>query len=43
MAKDFDNSEDEMVYIAIKYESNDEGDKMELISHARKKWYMHYW
>ena len=33
MAKDFD-SEDEMVYIVVKDESDDEGDKMELISHV---------
>ena len=36
MAKDFDNSEDEIVYIFVKDESDDEGDKMELISHASK-------
>ena len=36
MAKDSDNSEDEMLYITIKNESNDEGDKMTLISHVRK-------
>ena len=36
MAKYFDNSEDEMVYIVVKDESNDEGDKMTLISHVRK-------
>ena len=37
MAKDLDNSEDvEMVYIVVKDKSNDEGDKMELISHVRK-------
>ena len=36
MAKDSYNSEDEMVYIVVKDESNDEGDKMTLISHVRK-------
>ena len=36
MAKDFDNSEDEMVYIAIKDESDDEEDKMTLISYVGK-------
>ena len=36
MDKDSNNSEDEMVYIAIKDESGDEGDKMTLISHVRK-------
>ena len=36
MAKDYDNIEDEIVYIAIKDESNDEGDNMELISHVSK-------
>ena len=36
MAKDFDNSEDEMVYIVVKDESDDEGDKMALISHVSK-------
>ena len=36
MAKDFDNSEDEIVYIVVKDESNDEEDKMALISHVRK-------
>ena len=37
-SKDFDNSEDEIVYIAVKYESNndEEEDKMTLISHVRK-------
>ena len=34
MAKDSDNNEDEMVYIFVKDESDDEGDKMELISHV---------
>ena len=36
MAKDSDNSEDEIVYIVVKDESDDEGDKMTLISHVRK-------
>ena len=37
MAKDSNSSEDdEMVYIAVKDEFNDEGDKMELISHVSK-------
>lgn len=36
MAKYSDNSEDEMVYIVVKDESNDERDKMELISRVRK-------
>ena len=36
MAKDSDNSEDEMVYIAIKDESDDEEDKMTLIYHIKK-------
>ena len=36
MAKDSDNNEDEMVYIAIKDESNDERDEMALISHVSK-------
>ena len=36
MAKDSDNSEDEIVYIAVKDESDDEGDKMALISHVSK-------
>ena len=36
MAKDSDNSEDEIVYIVVKDESNDEGDKMALISNVRK-------
>ena len=36
MAKYFDNSEDEMVYIVVKDESNNEGDKMILISHVSK-------
>ena len=31
MAKDSNNGEDEMVYIVVKDESNDEGDKMALI------------
>ena len=36
MAKDSNDSEDEMVYIVIKYESNDEEDEMTLISHVSK-------
>ena len=36
MAKDSDNSEDEMVYIVVKDESNDEEDEMALISHVSK-------
>ena len=37
MDKYLDSSDDdEMVYIAVKYESNDEGDKMALISCVRK-------
>ena len=36
MAKDSNNSEDEIVYIAIKDEFDDEGDKMALISHVIK-------
>ena len=36
MAKDSDNSEDEMVYIAIKDEFDDEGDKRIVISHVSK-------
>ena len=36
MAKDSNVSEDEMVYIAMKDESDDEEDKMTLISHVRK-------
>ena len=37
MDKDLDSSEDdEMVYIVVKDESNNEGDKMTLISHVRK-------
>ena len=36
MAKDSNNSEDEMVYIAVKDESDDERDKMTLISHVSK-------
>ena len=40
MAKDSDNSEDEIIYVAVKDESdNDEEDKMALIS-REKKWYM---
>ena len=37
MAKDSNNNEDEMVYIFVKDESDDEGDKIALISHVRKK------
>ena len=38
MAKDSDNSEETIVYLAIKDESNnDEEDKMVLITHMRKK------
>ena len=36
MANDLDNSEDEIVYIVVKDESDDEGDKMALISHVSK-------
>lgn len=37
MAKDSDSSEDDkIVYIVVKDESDDEGDKMALISHVRK-------
>ena len=36
MAKDSDTSEDEIVYIVVKDESNDEGDRMEIISHVSK-------
>ena len=36
MAKDSNNSEDEMVYITIKDESDDEEDQMALISHVSK-------
>ena len=37
MAKDLDSSEDdEMVYISVKDESDDEGDKIELISMLEK-------
>ena len=37
MAKDFDNNEDEIVYISIKGESdNDNEDEMALISHVSK-------
>ena len=36
-SKDFDNSEDEIVYIAVKDDSDsDEEDKMALISHVNK-------
>ena len=36
MSKDSDNNEDEMVYIDANDESDDEGDKMTLISHVIK-------
>ena len=36
MAKDSDNSEDEMVFIVVKDESDGEEDKMALISHISK-------
>ena len=37
MAKDYDSSdEDEIVYIVVKDESDDENDKMALISHVSK-------
>ena len=36
MAKDSDNSEAEIVYIAIKDEGDDEGDKMALVSNVSK-------
>ena len=36
MAKDSDSNEDEIVYIVVKDESNDEGDKMTLVSHVSK-------
>ena len=36
MTKDFDNSEDEIVYIVVKDEFGDEEDKMALISHVSK-------
>ena len=36
MVKDSNNNEDEIMYIALKDESNNEGDKMELISHVSK-------
>ena len=36
MSKDFDNNEKEMVYIVVKDEFDDEGDKMALISHVSK-------
>ena len=38
MANDSDNSKDEMVYIAIKDEYDDEGDKMALIYHVSKNY-----
>ena len=38
-SKDSDSSEDEIVYIAIKdeFDNDEEEDEMELISHVRKK------
>ena len=36
MAKDFDNNEDEIVYIVVKDESNEDEDNMALISHVSK-------
>ena len=36
MAKYSDNSKDEMLYIVLKDEFDDEGDKMTLFSHVRK-------
>ena len=36
MAKDSNNSENEMVYVVVKYEYDDEKDKMTLISHVSK-------
>ena len=36
MAQDCNNSEDEIVYIVVKDEFGDEGDKMTLISHVSK-------
>ena len=36
MAKDSDNNEDEIVYIVVKDDSDDERDKMKLISHVSK-------
>ena len=36
MAKDSNNNEDEIVYIVVKDESDDEWDKMALISHVIK-------
>ena len=36
MAKYFDDSEDEILYIDVKDEFDDERDKMELISHVHK-------
>ena len=36
MAKDSNKNEDDMVYIDVKDESNDEGDKMALISYVKK-------
>ena len=36
MAKDSDRNEHEILYIVVKDESNDEEDKMTLISHVSK-------
>ena len=36
MTKDSDNSEDEIVYIALKDESDDEEDKVALVSHVSR-------
>ena len=36
MGKHSDNSEDEMVYVVVKDEFDDKGDKMVLISHVSK-------
>ena len=36
MVKDSDNSEDEIVYIVVKYKFDDEGDMMSLISHISR-------
>ena len=45
MAKYSDNSEDEIVYSFVKHESDDEGDKMEIISHVSKNdtWIIDIW
>ena len=36
MAKDSDNTKDEMVYIVVKDESKDEEDEMSFVSHFSK-------